>query len=80
MILPSYLGDLSGTRTVDVKVCIGDTSLRKYMPKNIKPISNRKNITCGRKTCISAMLLQSDLNKWRISQLFKLDELHINYA
>ena len=26
------------------------------------------------------MLLQSDLNKWRISQLAKIDKLYINYA
>ena len=26
------------------------------------------------------MLLQSDLNKWRISQVEKLDKLYINYA
>ena len=50
------------------------------MPKYIKPMSNRNKIKCGCKTCISAMLLQSDLNKWRISQLAKLNRLYINYA
>ena len=43
-------------------------------------MSNRNNILCGCKTCISAMLLQSDLNKWRISKLAKLDKLYINSA
>ena len=52
----------------------------KYMPKNIKPMNNRNNITCGGETCISAMLLQSDLNKCRLSQLAKLDKLYINSA
>ena len=45
MILPIYEGGLFGARPVDGKVCIGDTSLRKYMPKYIKPTSNRNKIT-----------------------------------
>ena len=80
MIFPSSEGGFSGARTVDGNICIGDTSLRKYMPKYIKPMSNRNKITCGCKTCISAMLLQSDLNKWRISQLAKLNRLYMNSA
>ena len=43
-------------------------------------MSNRNNITRGCETCMSAMLLQSDLNKWRLSQLAKLDKLYINSA
>ena len=50
------------------------------MTKYIKPISNRNNITCGCKICWFAMLLQSDLNKWIISKLSKLDKLYINSA
>ena len=50
------------------------------MPKYIKPTSNINKITSGCKTCISDMLLQSDLNKCRISQLVKLDKLYINPA
>ena len=61
MILSIYQG-VFFARNVDGKVCIGDMSLRNYTPKNIKPMSNRNNITCGCKTCISDMLLQSDLN------------------
>ena len=41
-------------------------------------MSNRKKITFGCKTCISAMFLKSDLNKWIISQLAKLYKLYIN--
>ena len=43
-------------------------------------MGNRNKITRGCKTCISVMLLQSDLNKWRMSQLDKLDKLYINSA
>ena len=50
------------------------------MPKDIKQMSNRNKITCGCETCISAMLLQSDINKRKISQLDKFDKLHINSA
>ena len=68
-----------GAWTVYGKLCIGDTSLKKYMPKYTKPMTNRNNITCGCKACISAMLIQPDINKLRISQLDKLDKLYINH-
>ena len=61
MILPIPQGVFCA-RTVDGQVCIVDTPLRKYMPKYIKPMSKRDKITCGCKTCLSAMLIQSDLN------------------
>ena len=41
-------------------------------------MSNRNNITCGCKTCISDMLLKSHLNIWRLSKLAKLDSFYIN--
>ena len=39
---------------------------------------NINNIACRCETCISAMLLQSDLNIWRLPQFSKLDQLYIN--
>ena len=80
MMLPISEGDFSCSRPIDGKVCIGDTLLRKYTPKYIKPASNRNRIACGCKTCIIAMLIQPDLNKWRILKLEKLDKLYINSA
>ena len=77
MVLPSSQGDFYGARTIDGNICIGDTSLRNYMPEYIKPMSNRNNVTCRCENCIIAMLLQSDINKWRISKLAKLDRLYI---
>ena len=65
---------------INVNVCIGDIPLSNYMPKYIKQIININNMTCGFETCISAILLQSDLNKWRLSILSRLDKLYINYA
>ena len=50
------------------------------MPKYIKPTSKINTIACGCETFISAMLIQSDINKWRLSQLAKLDKLYINSA
>ena len=44
----------------------------------IEPISNRNTITCVWVTGISAILLQPDLSKWRLSKLAKLDKLYIN--
>ena len=43
-------------------------------------MSNRNNIIRGRETCISDILLQSDLNKWRISQLDQLEKLYIIFV
>ena len=80
LMLPIFQVGFFVPRNVDRKVYIGDTSLRKYMPKYIKPKSNRNSIKCVCETCISAMLLQSDMNKWSLSQLAKLDKLYINYA
>ena len=80
MMLPIYEEEFLGAITVDGIICMGDMSLRKYTPKDIKPMSNINKITCGCKICISAMLLQSDINKWRVSTLSKLDKLYINYA
>ena len=80
MILPSSEGVLFGARTVDGKLCIGDTSLRKYIKKYKKTMRIRYKTTCVCKTCISVMLLQSDLNKWRILKLDKFDNLYINSA
>ena len=65
IIFPIYQEYCLGKRNDHGKVCIGDAYLKKYRPKNMKPISNINNITCGCKKCISAMLIQSDLNKWR---------------
>ena len=48
------------------------------MPKHINPITAINNMTYRCKTCISAMLLRSDLNKWRLTTLEKLDRLYIN--
>ena len=41
---------------------------------------NINKITCGCQTCISGILLKSDLNKWRISQVEKLEKFCINSA
>ena len=76
MILPIYEGFFCA-RTIYGQVYIGDTSLRNYMPKYIKTMRNRNNITCVCKTFISSILLQSCINKWRISQLDKLGDLYL---
>ena len=76
----NFRGSFVCVRTVDGNVCIVDTSLRKYIPKYIKSMSNRNKITCGCKTCISVMLLQSYINKLRLLKFSKLDQLYIYSA
>ena len=51
-------------------VCIIDTSLRNYMQKNSMRKINK--ITCVSETCISAVLLQYDLNKRNLTQYILL--------
>ena len=68
IILPSFEAGFPGAITIDGNICIGDMSLRKYMPKSMKQMSDRNKLTHGCKICIRDMLLQSNLNKWRISQ------------
>ena len=80
MILPIYQMYVLGARNFYGKVCIEDTSIRKCMKKHITPMSNKNNITYGWKTFMSVMLLQSDINKWRLSKLDKLDKLYIYSA
>ena len=36
-------------------------------------------IKCGCEKCVSSVFHQSDLNKWRLSELLKLDKLYIDY-
>ena len=80
MIFTIYQWGFFGARTVDEKLCIGYTYIRRYIPKYIEPMSTRNKIKCRFETCISDMLLWSYLNKWRISQLSKLDKLCFNSA
>ena len=58
----------------------GDNSLRNYMSKDIKPTRNINKIACGCETCISAMLIQYDFNKWRFNKIEFFYELYINAA
>ena len=66
LTLPVDQGGFSGALYEEFRVCIGDTSLRKYIPKNINPKINIKIITCVCETCISTMLLQYNLNKLQL--------------
>ena len=77
IILPFFQGGFYGDRNEYDRVCIGYMSLRKYMPKHIKLKSNTDKTIFVCETCISAMLLQSGLNKWRLSQLSELENLYI---
>ena len=69
IILPLSHDGLHGARDKDIRVSIGYNYLKENITKHIKPISNRNKITCVCETCISFLLLQSNLNKWGFSQL-----------
>ena len=55
----------------DGKLCIGDLSLRNYTPKHIKPMITKNKITRRYKNYISAMLPQTDQNKWLLTKFGK---------
>ena len=63
IILPDSQVVFHGSINEYGKLCIGDMSVRKYVPEHIKPMSNINNIMCGFENCINDMLLQSSLNK-----------------
>ena len=51
------------------------------MPKHINPMINRNNITCSCESCISAVFLQTDLNKYVIKTMLEVFEiLYLNDA
>ena len=67
MILPIFQGYFLLQYLLMEKYLL-ETRLLGSTRQNIKkPMSKNNNITCGCKTCISAMLLQSNLSKWRLS-------------
>ena len=43
-------------------------------------MSNRNKITCGCKTCISFMFIQSGFNKWGLTHLANFENLYLNAA
>ena len=79
-VLTIPLGGFFGAKNEDEEVCVGDTPLRKYTLRNIKPVNKKNKITRICKTCISSMLIQSDLNKWRLITIEKLDKLYIKFC
>ena len=72
LILSVSQGLFPGPRIMRGRLFRGYTSLIKYMPNYINTIININRITCVCGTFISAMLLQSDFNKWRLRQLIFL--------
>ena len=68
IVLPVSQGGLFSLINEYGIVCIHNTLLRNYMTKHINQISNRDNITCWCKTCISFMVILSNLNKYGVIQ------------
>ena len=70
LILLFYQDGFYGAYYKEYNMCIGDISSRKYMSRHIKITGNQYRVTCGYKTHIGSILLQSDLNKLQLSQTF----------
>ena len=75
MIKPQEHGGLNEVRDDNGKVIVSEYSLRKILPKNIKPMSKQKRLLCGCESCITADLLQSSLNAWRQKHLKRLEHV-----
>ena len=62
LIKDQEYGGLSDAKDVDGDVIIGETSLRKFIPKNVKQMAFQKRDVCACETCVSAYLMQSSIN------------------
>ena len=72
MIKPQEEGGLKEVIDDNGKVIVSESSLRKILPRNIKPMSKQKRVLCGCEACITADLLQLSLNAWQQKHLKRL--------
>jgi hypothetical protein len=60
----------------DGKVVISDTSLRYFIPKQLRRMTNRHKMMCGCEICIVSRLLHLVLLAWRRRRLQELDAIN----
>ena len=59
-------GGLACARGSDGKIIISDTSLRYWLPPQLKPMTERHKQMCGCEACLEPDSLQKTLNAWRV--------------
>ena len=75
------LNGIKGLRDEEGKARIGDSTLRKIIPDNLRPFTTRYKQS-GCELCIVNSSLQESLNAWRKSYYYKLldmEERHRAY-
>ena len=56
----------------NVSVIISDTTYIKLLPDNLSNTRNRYKVMCGYEIRISISMIQSGLNTWRLTHIYKL--------
>ncbi len=69
MLLPVNKGGFAGALDESGAIIISDTTLRKLLPKELRPATETHKQLCGCVFCITAALLQKTLNAFRLRSL-----------
>ena len=74
MLLPVNKGGFAGAFGEDGAIIISDTTLRKLLPRELRPATETHKQLCGCELCITAASLQKTLNAFRLRSLKVLKE------
>jgi hypothetical protein len=74
MLQPLNKGGFAGIRDADGNIIISDTTLRKLLPKELRPATETHKQLCGCELCNTATSLQKTLNAFRSRTLKQLQE------
>jgi hypothetical protein len=74
MLLPINKGGFAGAIYERGAIIISDTTLRKLLPKELRPATETHKQLCGCELCITAASLQKTLNAFRLRSLKMMKE------
>jgi hypothetical protein len=74
MLLPVNKGGFAGAFDENGSVIISDTTLRKLLPKELRPATETHKQLCGCELCITVASLQKTLNAFRLRSLKVMKE------
>ena len=69
---------LSEVYDVSGRPIISDTGFRALLPSYIRPMTDKYKQMCGCEVCILAIILQNDLNSYRLTHLRRLEKSRID--
>ena len=74
MLLPENKGGFAGVRDADGCIIISDTTLRKLLPKELRPATETHKQLCGCELCNTAASLQKTLNAFWSQNLQQMEQ------